>query len=209
MRPALVPPSRLRPATAPRVLLAALPSARWVPRACSNAHAWPHAAVACRLPHAIRHVDHVHTRKASFASRWPGQFLEGLIFCALELPPPHGVSRPAAGLTTNFVLSSVHALLEQKVFKHAQSSQVLATRRALLDSVALSEALEAIKKSVDPIFSKLSTMPARPGAQGKAKPRLTDAAGVGLRHFLELCDDSLIGRQLSRVQVTRRRTRAW
>jgi hypothetical protein len=57
------------------------------------------------------------------------EFLEGLVFCALERPTPDGLTRPAEGLTKDFIFQSVKALLEQNIFAHAKSSKTLETRR--------------------------------------------------------------------------------
>ena len=129
------------------------------------------------------------------------EFLEGLVFTALELKACAGTARPSGGLTSAYVLSSVGSLLEERVLPNAKTSGVLRLRRALLDSSALAEALAAIQTDFDPVWNKFATLPKRVGAQGKQKV-LPDAIGLSLEHFLELCQEAqLIGGQLSRMQV--------
>ena len=100
-----------------------------------------------------------------------------------------------------FVISSVTAFLEHRVLPYAKSSKVLELRHALLDSLGVSDAVEAIKAHIDPIFHKYASKPTRVGAQGKHKV-LPDATGFSLRDFVELCDEAqLIGGSLSRMQV--------
>ena len=126
------------------------------------------------------------------------EFMEGLVFVALELPPATAVL-PTSGLTTPYVVSCVRALLEEHVLLKAKSSGIFETRRVLLDSVDLSAALDAIRGDLEPIYSWSASQPQRVGSLGRPKGEST---GFALGHFLELTDGAkLIGGQLSRVQV--------
>lgn len=76
-------------------------------------------------------------------------------------------------------------------------------RRQLLDSVAVSEAITAIKSQVDKIYYKVAQAPARLGT-GKVVEKMS---GFPLRSFLAMCEEAQLigvqaaGRQLSRLQV--------
>lgn len=52
------------------------------------------------------------------------EFLEGLVVVATELPAPAGSRMGPNGLTAQYVLSAVASMLEQRVVKHAKSTDV-------------------------------------------------------------------------------------
>ena len=126
------------------------------------------------------------------------EFVEGLVFVALELPPASAVLS-TSGLTTPYVVSCARALLEEHVLLKAKSSGILETRRTLLDSVDLSAALDAVKADIDPVYKCFTSQPQRMGSQNRPRG---DSAGITLSQFLELLEGAqLIGGKLSRMRV--------
>ena len=135
------------------------------------------------------------------------EFLEGLIHVSIELTQSAAgggggaQSRSANAISTPVVIAGVRSLIEQRILPNAKTSNVLEFRRAALDSMRLTEALDAIRRPIDQIWSYFAHRPQKVGAQGKQK-LLPDATGFSLQHFLELAQEAqLIGGALSRMQA--------
>ena len=122
-----------------------------------------------------------------------------------------GMVAPAGGgLTAGHVLTAVGRLLSERVLKHAKHGDVLEFRRKIAGSFQLSEAFDAIRPLIDPLFARyakeprLASTPSRSAAKG---PSALAGGGppvgeMSLKRFLEMCTDAeLIGSQLSRNQA--------
>jgi hypothetical protein len=143
------------------------------------------------------------------------EFLEGLVFSALQCypPPPAGAGcfptfsfsqqvnavawggtegaggdeAATAAQTAAHVLTAVGKLLHERVLVKAKHADVLAFRRQFVSSITLNEALHAVRSMLEPVFRKYD------GSQ---------AGTLSLKRFLDMCQDAqLIGTQLSRYQV--------
>lgn len=137
-------------------------------------------------------VTKAHYAAGSLYAFTFSEYLEGLIFVALERPPPASAARPASGLTAEGVLAAVQSLLEECILPYANKGQVLEFRRVLLNSTYLSEAATAIEPHFQALYSRY--------AEALQKNKVGEA--FSLKSFLEACAEAgLTGSQLSHVQV--------
>ena len=122
------------------------------------------------------------------------EFLEGLIFVALELPAAPGLERDANGLTSEYVLQQVHWLLHDKVLPNVKKGEVLEFRRRMVESSVLAGTLDAVNPMLDPVYQHFAELP--------MKGKYTGGTGLALKAFLDMCQESdLVGHSLSHVNV--------
>ena len=192
------------------------------PAANSTAAAALTAAEVNSVEHGFAYaVTRPHYAAGSLFSFTFSEFLEGLIFLALELfpsagslQPPHppsvtaddNVPAPAPAplslsqpLTAAGVLTSVRQLLTEHVLPHAKRADVLEFRRMLLGSAVLSEALDVIRLRLEPVYAKYAV---RGDGGGAGSVRGDLPLTFSLKRFMEMVGEArLVGRQLSRQQA--------
>jgi len=134
------------------------------------------------------------------------EFLEGLVFVALQLFPPQGtVESPSPPLSAAHVLDSVRTMIVDRVLRASKRSDSLAFRRDFLESNRLVAAMEAIRGKLDALHSKYAKKPKVVTAgllKGSAVKSGEMQGLLDLKRFQEMCAEAeLIGPCLSRAAV--------